>query len=338
MLIDRSRNRLFRLISCTPLMLLIALTGVFSPALHSGAWAQGEGATAEESVAANATDMATPPLPPLDFMVILPGSPETPEEALQAVDGLAAFLANRTGHSMQGGFSNDPVEALRLLEQEPPQWGVVSLGFYLQHATRLKMTALASTLPGGAEKDVWRVLTAPGYREEQGKAKKGWKLKGNFKGSMLFDREAAACLLLRGRSGGIVGLQGERAPLMALRDLESGAADAQEAGPGNATAASPDRDRLAGVVLDQLQYDAVAHLPYKDELHYIVLFEVPNLPTSPVVWFGDGANSEEAVRLRSALRAAGAASELRQGLALLRTAGFGPADTALPGLVRECGQ
>ncbi|WP_022660365.1 substrate-binding domain-containing protein [Paucidesulfovibrio longus] len=257
-----------------------------------------------------AREDAAPGPTPLDFLVVLPGAPESPEEAVQAVDGLAEFLARKTGRSVQGGFTNDSERAVDLLEREPPRWGVVSLGFYLQYAGRLKMTPVASTLPGGEKGDIWRVLTAPEYSDRE--------LAGDFAGSMLFERETAACLLLRGRNGGIVGFRGERAPLMALRDL---------GGEG-----------LAGVVLDNIQYEATAHLSYKDELNYKVLFEVPNLPAGPVVWFGEGAKGGDAETLVKALHAAASAKQARPAMELLRTSGFGPADKRLSGLLKECGQ
>ncbi|MGE4290756.1 MAG: hypothetical protein AB7E32_00975 [Desulfovibrio sp.] len=246
----------------------------------------------------------------LDFMVVLPGAAETPEEAVRAVDLLAASLSNRTGRSVQGGFTNDCEGAADLLEREPPRWGVVSLGFYLQYAQRLKMTPVASTLPGGKKSDVWRVLTAPEYGDKE--------LAGDFRGSMLFEREAAACLLLHGRSGGIVGLGGDRSPLMSLRDMG--------------------RDGLAGVVLDSLQYEAVGHLPYRDDLRFKVLYEVRDLPAAPVVWFGKGADSEDAALLLKALRACAGESRIRSALDLLRTTGFGHADKRLGGLLKECGR
>lgn len=267
-------------------------------AFPASAAGQGDAASRPEAPAAS----------PLDFVVVLPGAPEAQEDALAAVNALAEFVANRTGRSVRGGFGNDPEAAAELIEREKPSWGVVSLGFYLQYARRLKMTPIAATRPGGRSRDVWRVLTAPDYA--------GSELSGDFLGSMLYTREAAACLLLRGRHGDIVGLRGERSPLMVLRDLGSGP---------------------AGVVLDDLQYAAVAHLPYKDELRYKVLYEVGDLPTAPVVWFGAGARSGDAELLLKALRAASGDVGARPGLELLRGAGFGPADGALAGLLKKCG-
>lgn len=263
--------------------------------------------TADPNAAAPAPGQESVAPPALDFLIVLPGAPESSEESVRAVDALAAFIAERTGRSVQGGFSNDPEAAAARLEQQPPRWGVVSLGFYLQYAARLKMTPVAATMPGGAGRDVWRVLTAPDYAGE--------KLAGEFRGSMLFDRAASACLLLRGRSGGIVGFRGERSPLMALRDLG--------------------RKDLAGVVLDGLQYEAAAHLPY--QVQFKVLYEVRDLPADPVVWFGEGAQGADAGLLLKALQAAAKAPQARPGLALLRSADFGPADKGLAALLRECG-
>ncbi|SKA72262.1 hypothetical protein SAMN02745704_00329 [Paucidesulfovibrio gracilis DSM 16080] len=260
---------------------------------------------------------------PLDFAVVLPGSPLGREAARDVVNRLAVFMANATGRPVRGGFSNQPEEAARMIREQSPCWGVVSLGFYLEHARELDMTPVGSTRPGGASGDVWRVLVPAGASDES--------ISGDYHGSMFYTPRSAGCLLLEGRHGGIVGLHGNSSPVLVLRQWE-------EQGP-------------SGVVLDRLQYQAVQALPLRDSLldRFEVSFSVDGLPASPVVWFGAGADSPDAGRVMAGLRSLHKAAtrdaaddsskrtRLGDVLDALRTRGFGPPDPALPGLLRRCG-
>jgi hypothetical protein len=288
--------------------------------LGGTAWAGQEPAEVEEEAAGVEST--------LDFMVVLPGSPEPIAQAREAVNRLARFVAQATGRSVRGGFSNDPEQAAQRLKEDPPRWGVVSLGFYLRYAGALHMTPIGSTRPGGHERDAWYVLVGAEHEGEE--------LSGDYRGSVLFFPEQAACLLLHGRHGGIVGLHGDRSPLMALRRVG--------------------QDGLSGVVLDRLQYEAMEHLPLQEAVteKLRLLYTVSELPAAPVVWFGAGADGPEAARLSGALEAAlrqarqqtsaqdamdsaTAPPDVSMALELLRTRGFGPADPLLESLRRRCG-
>ncbi|MEF2144094.1 MAG: PhnD/SsuA/transferrin family substrate-binding protein [Desulfovibrionaceae bacterium] len=242
---------------------------------------------------------------PGTFLIIQPGQPGNTAEAQPVMDSLASYLSARIGRAQTGAYINDLDAAVRLLEQNPPQWAVVSLGFYLQYAGRFHMVPLAATRPGGHDHDNWRVLVAPGYE--------GSELAGDFQGSMLYEQEAAACLLLRGRSGGIVGLRGDRRPLMALR--------------------STGRGEITGAVLDVSQYEAARAMPFLAD--FKVLFETGDLPNSPVVWLDSTTNPDPA--LVKALLDMDSDPQAAELLNSLRTKGFGPPDKRLNILRKECG-
>ncbi|MBW2596757.1 MAG: hypothetical protein JRC93_12470, partial [Deltaproteobacteria bacterium] len=127
----------------------------------------------------------------LDFAVIQPGQPGTPQEAQPVMDALAAYVQKKMepGVTIKGSYFNKLDSALDFLHNTPPVWGIVRLGFYSEHAIRFQMTALASTRPGGYNKDIWRLVVKKDAPED-------WKsLRGKVLGNMLFETDAAACLL-----------------------------------------------------------------------------------------------------------------------------------------------
>jgi len=94
----------------------------------------------------------------LDFAVIQPGQPGTPQEAQPVMDALAAYLQKKIGPGVEikGQYFNQVDQALDFLHNAKPAWGIVRLGFYSEQASRFRMTALASTRPG----DIIRIFGA----------------------------------------------------------------------------------------------------------------------------------------------------------------------------------
>lgn len=241
----------------------------------------------------------------LDFAVITPGQPGSPREAQPVMDALAAYVQKNLGPEVmvKGRYFNKREAALEFLQRSPPRWGIVSLGIYAEHAGRFRMTPIASSRPAGSEKDVWRLAVARNGPDD-------WKaLRGTVQGTILFDKDAASCLLFGTRAGKLpFSLAGTFQPLRSLRSVVGGEA--------------------AGVVLDRLQYDALSALSLGERIK--VIRESRKLPTTPVVWFGP---PEERMNQLAALFAGMRKDPEAEGLLrLLQTDGFGPADPDLPGL------
>jgi hypothetical protein len=238
----------------------------------------------------------------LDFVVIQPGQPGSPEEAQPVMDELAMYIGKKSGAgaAIKGTYFNRLDEALDYLNHQHPQWGIVSLGFYAEHAHRFQMIGLAGTRPGAQPKDIWRlVVTAGGCTD--------WKaLQGKVVGNMLFEGKAAACLLFNMPADRLpFPLEGTFHPLRSLRNVVKGDA--------------------AAVVLDRVQYEAVQALPLAKQIH--VIHTSRELPTSPVVWFGEtDVNAKTLTEILLAMKGDGDAQTL---LTLLQTDGFGPADPDL---------
>lgn len=239
----------------------------------------------------------------LDFAVIQPGQPGTSQEAQPVMDALAAYIRKKMGPEIpiSGVYFNELDSALDFLHNRRPAWGIVRLGFYSERAAAFQMTAIAATRPGGYAKDIWRLVVSS---EGSG----DWKaLQGKVLGNMLFEREAAACLLFDMPAGRLpFRLEGTFQPLRSLRSVVRGGA--------------------AAAVLDRTQYEAVQELPLAREIKLIHTSR--ELPVSPVVWFGNPGNrARDLTAILLSMKEDGDAQNL---LKLLQTDGFAPADPELP--------
>lgn len=244
-----------------------------------------------------------------DFVIVHPGQPGSPAEAQPVMDRLAAYLSAKIGEPVKGKYFNVLEEGLAAIPAEKPGWGIVGLGFYAQYGRKFAMQPLASTRPSGRSKDVWR-LTAPKAGPDDWR-----KLTGEVRGMGLFEAKAAPCLLFRGVSPipsplPFV-LEGTANPLKSLRDAAKG--------------------KIAGCVLDQTQYDALASLPQAAELKTV--HASAELPTSPVVSFCPP--NAAVVKVGQALQAMKGDPAAAEILTLLLTDGFGPADPDLAKLLLE---
>jgi hypothetical protein len=136
----------------------------------------------------------------------------------------------------------------------------------------------------------------------------GWRdLEGEIQGTMLFEKHAAACFLFGERPDRLpFALKGTHRPLRALRNMLKG--------------------RSEGVILDRLQHEALKSLALADGIKTLKTSE--ELPTSPVVWFGQPTQWTEEVAglLLKMGEDPGAAGLVK----LLQTEGFGPPDQDLP--------
>lgn len=239
----------------------------------------------------------------LDFAVIQPGQPGTPQEAQPVMDALAAYLQKKMGSgvTIKGCYFNKLDSALNFLHNTPPVWGIVRLGFYLEQASRFQMTAIASTRPGGYNKDIWRLVVKSDAPED-------WKsLRGKVLGNMLFETNAAACLLFGKPPAQLpFTLKGTFRPLRSLRRVIKG--------------------KTTGVVLDRAQYEALKALPLVKKIKEV--HTSGELPASPVVWFGT--SDDRTKRLAAILLGMKEDRDAETLLKLLQTDGFGPADKDLP--------
>jgi hypothetical protein len=240
-----------------------------------------------------------------DFVIIQPGQPGTSQDAQPVMDALARYLQKKlgTGVTIHGRYFNQTEDAAAYLAENQPEWGIVGLGYYLGHAGARCMTPLASTRPGGADSDVWRLVVAKDGPDK-------WQsLKGAVSGTMLFEPGIAAGLLFDTPAAELpFTLEGTVRPLRALRSVLRGKGGA--------------------VVLDKPQYDAVQALSIASGLKVIKTSMA--LPTSAVVAFGPKQKIHE--RLSAVLhemRNDPAAADLLQ---LLQTEGFGPVDKRLDAL------
>lgn len=235
----------------------------------------------------------------LDFALIQPGQPGSPAEAEPVLSAFSSYLEKRLGGgiAVRGTYLNDLEAARKALAKGRPAWGIVTLGVYAQEPWT--MTPIASTRPGGADREQWRLL-APGA------APKEWRqVKGPVRGTVLQTKEAGACLLFGTELARLpFRLEGTAEPLKALRAAASG---------------------QGAAVVDEVQWKALQKLPLLRKLS--VAHTSPEIPTSPVVWFGTP--GPEAERLAKVLLGMGEDPEAAGLLRLLQTEGFGPPENDL---------
>lgn len=248
---------------------------------------------------------------PLDFCVIQPGQPGTQKDGQPVMDQLAAYVQKKLGPEAQvsGRYFNELLPAVGFMDKTPAKWGIVSLGFFLEFGKRFPMTPLASSLPRGAKKDVWRLVVprkAPPDPKE---------IAREVRGTMLFVPGPVQCLVFADLPKPLpFPLNGTLQPLMSLREAA--------------------QDKIGGVILDRTQFDAMQNLPlFRD---FKAVLSSKELPTSPVVWFG--APNEDARRLAEVLHKMAADPEAAPLLKVLQTQGFGPADPDLARLAQTCGK
>lgn len=236
----------------------------------------------------------------LDFVIIQPGAPGNSAEAAPVMEALAAYLQKKVGVPIQGQFFNENEPALAYLAQKKAKWGIVSLGFYLANNQQYPMSAFASTRPNGLNKDTWHLLVNTTETSD-------WRsLNGIVAGNLLFSPEPVAHWTF-GRSVTELPFNLKATPntLQALRNVARG--------------------KAAGVILDQVQLDTLKSLDTFKQLKLIHSSQA--LPTSPVVWFG--VRDAHTEKLYTALAHMANDSEAKSLLELLRTQGFGAADTTL---------
>ncbi|MDD4951898.1 MAG: hypothetical protein PHV85_05060 [Desulfovibrionaceae bacterium] len=243
----------------------------------------------------------------VDFVVLQAGQPGSTEDARPVMDALAGYLESRLGpgFTVRGRYLNDPEKTRGFEPGANLRLAIVSLGFYLENASRLGLEPLASTRPGGRDKDAWRIVV-PVFGPDDIR-----DIKGRLQGTMLFESRAATRLLFKGTPCAAE-IEGGFRPLRAVRQALGG--------------------EIAGAVLDQDQFEAVMGLPLAKGLK--VVLTRAGLPTGPVVWFGPA--GALARRLARILLDMVKDPEAQEVLAGLRTRGFGPPDPALAGLLREC--
>ncbi len=244
-----------------------------------------------------------------DFVVIQPGQPGSRDEAQPVMDSIGEYIEKKmpSPTRVEGKYFNTLESALQYLQQGKAKWGIVSLPFYSAYSRCFNMTPLASTRPGGAEKDLWRLAVYQTATDD-------WqKLQGKIQGTMLFDGKTAMWLLTDKKTPQTsFQSEGTFRPLRAVRKVT--------------------RNKLAGVVLDQLQYGAILALPLFKELK--IVYTSPPLPTSPLVWFGPDDDSSEV--LKNIIMNMANDPEAEDLLNLLQTDGFGPADNNLKTLELPC--
>ncbi len=242
---------------------------------------------------------AAGPLNSLHFVIIEPGQPGTSIEAQPVMDSLAEYISAKIGKPVSGKYFNELEPAVKYLDENKPAWGISGLTFFKSYADKYMMNPVASTLPQGLDKDIWRVLVSADGPDSVK------DIKGTVFGSMLYTPEARKILFGKNHVDAPLVIEGTSRPLRMIRKVNRG--------------------KAAGVCLNAVQYSVVSSGEQFSGMK--VVFESDKLPNSPVVWFGK--INDDSFKLQGVLldmKDDPAAANL---LKLLLTSGFGPADQEL---------
>jgi hypothetical protein len=82
------------------------------------------------------------------YVIVQPGYPGSTTEAESFVSDLSAALVKGGAPAgLQGAYHNDAKAALKAIAEEKPEFGVVSLGFYLAHRDDLRLKPVLESRP-----------------------------------------------------------------------------------------------------------------------------------------------------------------------------------------------
>ncbi len=235
----------------------------------------------------------------VNFVIIEPGQPGTSTDAQPVMDSLAKYVSTKLGKPASGVYFNELGPALKYLDGNQPVWGICGLPFFKSYQNTYMLVSIASTLPQGFDKDIWRILI-PSDGPDSVR-----DIKGTIFGSMFYTPEARKILFGRDAAETQLVMENTSRPLSKLRSVNKG--------------------KAAGVCLNVVQYSVVNGMDGFSGVK--VIYESGKLPTSPVVWFGKV--TDDASRLQVILHDMKNDPAAAGLLKLLQTAGFGPVDAEL---------
>jgi hypothetical protein len=194
-----------------------------------------------------------------DLVVVRPGGPTPSDEASSQVSRLIVEIAKRAGwdpKSVQASYFNRADDALAHIEQNTPAFLLASPGFFLEQKTALGLRPINQILINGRDTHRYYIIvrknTLKVLDDLRGKT---------LAGAVLAEPEFVERVVLEGRFtfGTELAAEFKRA-LSALRNLHRGKLDA--------------------VMLDEMEYAGLIHLPFADEL--TTLFTSPALPNTGI--------------------------------------------------------
>ena len=180
-----------------------------------------------------------------DLVVVRPGGPTPSEEATSQVSRLIVEIARRAGwdpSSVRATYFNRADEALTHINVHTPGFLLASPGFFLQQQTALRLRPINQILINGRDTHRYYVMARKGTLNDLD------GLRGKtLAGAALAEPEFVETVVLEGRFEFGVDLTAEfKRSLSALRKLRQG--------------------EFAAVILDEMEYAGLAHLPFADEL------------------------------------------------------------------------
>ena len=93
------------------------------------------------------------------MIIVQPGYPGSTKDAEGFMSALTGYVGDKAGlKGLSGEYYNEEKKALSLIDEKKPGFGIVSVGFYLEHRRRLGLKALCQSKP----KDNFVIVARPG--------------------------------------------------------------------------------------------------------------------------------------------------------------------------------
>jgi hypothetical protein len=253
------------------------------------------------------------------YVIVQPGYPGSTAEAESFVTDLAAAIAKGGGpQGLKGAYYNETKEALEAIRAKKPFFGIVSLGFYLQHRQDLALAPILESLPPD------RFYLA---------AKKGAPVNLNglagqvVEGTAFSEKEFVERLLFGpGAGGGPVSTgaaeKGADAPVPGKPVADVAAWKAQSTSGFSKGVRDVSKGKAAAVLLTERELRAMKETTAGKELD--AFYRTEALPTAIVVSFGPPTeNGRKAVEALKGIKDNPDGKEL---VKLMGIDGFGPVD------------
>ena len=110
----------------------------------------------------------------LQYVIVQPGYPGSTSEAQSFGTDLSTALGKGGAPAdLKGAYHNDAKAALKAIADEKPQFGIVSLGFYLAHRDDLKLKAILESRPPQPFFLAAKKGSAPAIRDLEGQVVEG---------------------------------------------------------------------------------------------------------------------------------------------------------------------
>ncbi|BBM84274.1 PhnD/SsuA/transferrin family substrate-binding protein [Candidatus Uabimicrobium amorphum] len=198
------------------------------------------------------------------IILIKPGGPASTKQAQQTMDTFAKTLSKLAKTKVTATYFNDESSAMKFINKNKPQLGIVSTAFYLKHYKNFNLQLQLQVYIQKQNKMNYVVAVAENSKINSLQSLRGKKVASNH----LYEMDCLSHLFFRGNSNwkNHSATKSTSRPYSYVKRLFRGKMDA--------------------VILDNFQAESIQHLLNKQGKKIRIVLNSPAVPTMPVVSFG----------------------------------------------------